>query len=191
MGGQVADLPTGNLGEHAEPECWETRLPEESPKAFKAFCLFRNMGYKRSIKACLELNDVDPKKYGSWSRYARLFNWKERAAKYDEYVAKEIEKELIAERVERKRRQMEMHNDFDGLVDKRIKTLNPEELDADGAMDLLERSAKHVLLFGGNRSGKTTVLVMALIYRAVAYPGSRHLICRYRAKDARSSVLHF
>lgn len=86
---------------------------------------------------------------------------------------------------------MEMHNDFDGLVDKRIKTLNPEELDADGAMDLLERSAKHVLLFGGNRSGKTTVLVMALIYRAVAYPGSRHLICRYRAKDARSSVLHF
>lgn len=142
MGGQVADLPTGNLGEHAGPECWETRLPEESPKAFKAFCLFRNMGYKRSIKACLELNDVDPKKYGSWSRYARLFNWKERAAKYDEYVAKEIEKELIAERVERRRRQMEMLNDFDGLVAKRIKTLNPEDLDADGAMDLLERSAK-------------------------------------------------
>ena len=79
MGGQVADLPIGNLGEHTGPECWETQLPEESPKAFKAFCLFRNMGYKRSIRACLELNDVDPKKYGSWSRYARLFNCKERA----------------------------------------------------------------------------------------------------------------
>ena len=59
------------------------------------------------------------------------------------------------------------------------------------ALELLKSSAKHVLLFGGSRSGKTTVLVMALIYRVVAYPGSRHLICRYRAKDARSSVLHF
>lgn len=58
------------------------------------------------------------------------------------------------------------------------------------ALELLKSSAKHVLLFGGSRSGKTTVLVMAIIYRAIAYPGSRHLICRYRAKDARSSVLH-
>lgn len=142
MGGQVADIPTGNLGEQAEPKCWETRLEAESSKAFKAFCMFRNMGYKRSIKACLELHEIDPKKYGSWSRYARLFKWNERAALYDEYVAKETERELIAERVERKKRQMEMLNGFDELVQKRIKTLKPEDLNADGAMDLLERSAK-------------------------------------------------
>ena len=142
MGGQVADIPTGNLGEQAEPKCWETRLEAESPKAFKAFCMFRNMGYKRSIKACLELNGIEPKKYGSWARYARMFNWNERAALYDEYVAKETERELIAERVERKKRQMEMLNGFDELVEKRLKTLDPEKLDAEGAMDLLERSAK-------------------------------------------------
>jgi PBSX family phage terminase large subunit len=57
------------------------------------------------------------------------------------------------------------------------------------ALALLKGGAKHILLFGGSRSGKTTVLVMAIIYRALAYPGSRHLICRLRAKDARSSVL--
>ena len=142
MGGQVAELPTGNLGEQAEPKCWEVRLEAESPKAFKAFCMFRNMGYKRSIKACLELHEIDPKKYGSWSRYARLFNWNERAALYDEYVAKQTERELIAERVERKKRQMDMLNEFDGIVAKRLKTLNPDDLNADGAMDLLERSAK-------------------------------------------------
>jgi hypothetical protein len=45
------------------------------------------------------------------------------------------------------------------------------------------------LLYGGSRSGKTTVLVMAVIYRALRFAGSRHLICRYRAKDSRSSVL--
>jgi len=57
------------------------------------------------------------------------------------------------------------------------------------ALALLKSGAKHILLFGGSRSGKTTVIVMAIIFRALMYAGSRHLICRYRAKDARSSVL--
>jgi PBSX family phage terminase large subunit len=57
------------------------------------------------------------------------------------------------------------------------------------ALKLIKGGAKHILLFGGSRSGKTTVIVMAVIYRAVRYAGSRHLICRLRAKDARSSVL--
>ena len=58
------------------------------------------------------------------------------------------------------------------------------------ALRLLKSGAKHVLLFGGSRSGKTTILVIVIIYRAVRYRGSRHLICRLRTKDARSSVLH-
>jgi hypothetical protein len=57
------------------------------------------------------------------------------------------------------------------------------------ALALVKGGAKHILLFGGSRSGKTTVLVMALLYRALRFAGSRHLICRLRAKDARSSVL--
>ncbi|MDR2701804.1 MAG: terminase family protein [Spirochaetaceae bacterium] len=57
------------------------------------------------------------------------------------------------------------------------------------ALALLKGGAKHILLFGGSRSGKTTVLVMAIIFRVLMYAGSRHLICRYRAKDARLSVL--
>jgi PBSX family phage terminase large subunit len=57
------------------------------------------------------------------------------------------------------------------------------------ALALLKSGAKHILLYGGSRSGKTTVLVMVIIFRALMYAGSRHLICRYRAKDARSSVL--
>jgi len=57
------------------------------------------------------------------------------------------------------------------------------------ALALLKSGAKHILLFGGSRSGKTTVIVMAIIFRALCYAGSRHLICRYRAKDAKSSVL--
>ena len=131
------------LNKGSEPvKSWEKKLDDESSKAFKAFCLFRSMGYKRSIKACMEMHGIEPKKYGSWARYARLFRWNERAAEYDAYIAKETEREILAERVERRKRQMEMLNGFDELVQKRIKTLKPEDLNADGAMDLLERSAK-------------------------------------------------
>ena len=58
------------------------------------------------------------------------------------------------------------------------------------ALSLIKSGAKHILLFGGARSGKTTILVLALIFRSLRYPGSRHLVCRLRLKDARSSVLH-
>jgi len=58
------------------------------------------------------------------------------------------------------------------------------------ALGLLKTKALHILLYGGSRSGKTVVLVMGLVFRAIKYPGSCHLVCRYRAKDARSSVLH-
>ena len=143
----------------AEPEkSWEKKLIDESPKAFKAFCLFRAMGYKRSIKACMEMHGIEPKKYGSWARYARLYHWNERAAEYDAYIAKETERELLAERVERKRRQIEMLNGFDELVGKRLKTLDPEKLDADGAMDLLERSVKlDSFITGADKEGSKPV----------------------------------
>lgn len=42
------------------------------------------------------------------------------------------------------------------------------------AITLLKSGAKHVLLVGGARSGKTAVILLALIYRACAYPGSWH-----------------
>ena len=137
---------------------WEKRLDDEPPKAFKAFCLFRSMGYKRSIKACMEMHGIDPKKYGSWARYARLYRWNERALEYDTYIAKETEREILAERVERRKKQMEMLNGFDELVGKRLKTLKPEDLNADGAMDLLERSAKlDSFITGANRENSKPV----------------------------------
>jgi len=53
------------------------------------------------------------------------------------------------------------------------------------ALALLKDGAK---LFGGSWSGKTTLLMMAVIFLAICFPGSRHLICRFRAKNAPSPV---
>jgi hypothetical protein len=121
---------------------WEKRLPGESAQAFNAFSMYRSMGFRRSIKGILTLHDIPAERYGSWSRWSRKFNWTDRAAEYDEYVAKESEKMVIAEHAERRKHIMEMLTKFDNLVDRRLDSLKAEELTAGGSMDLLERSAK-------------------------------------------------
>jgi len=56
------------------------------------------------------------------------------------------------------------------------------------AIRLLSGTAKYVLLFGGSRSGKTFILVYALIIRALKAPGSRHAILRFRANAVRQAI---
>ena len=56
------------------------------------------------------------------------------------------------------------------------------------ALQLLSSKASNVLLEGGSRSGKTAILIHALIVRALKAPGSRHLIVRFRFNHAKQSV---
>ncbi|MDR1031494.1 MAG: hypothetical protein LBL76_11565 [Treponema sp.] len=52
----------------------------------------------------------------------------------------------------------------------------------------IRRLLSIIPIFGGSRPGKTTVLVMAVIYRDLRFAGSRHVVYRYRAKkETRSS----
>lgn len=124
------------------PGPWGRRMDGESAGAFNAFCLYRAMGYSRSIKSCMELHGIEAKKYGSWARWARLFDWKNRAALYDEFIAKETEKGLINEHVEHRKRFMAMIGRMAKVVDDSIGKLSAKDIDADTAMNLLERSAK-------------------------------------------------
>ena len=57
------------------------------------------------------------------------------------------------------------------------------------ALKLLGGGSRYVLLFGGSRSGKTFILVYALLVRALRAPGSRHAILRLHANSVRQSVL--
>jgi hypothetical protein len=56
------------------------------------------------------------------------------------------------------------------------------------ANQLLGGTAKHVLLRGGSRSGKTFLIVRAICLRAMKYKNSRHAILRFRANAAKSSI---
>ena len=61
---------------------------------------------------------------------------------------------------------------------------NPAQLPATELLSLY----RHSCLVGGARSGKTTTIIRAIIMRALRFPGSRHVILRFRAVHADASV---
>jgi phage terminase large subunit-like protein len=59
----------------------------------------------------------------------------------------------------------------------------------EAARAILSGSAKHVMLFGGSRSGKTFLLTRQLVVRALKAPMSRHVIFRFRFNAVYASVM--
>jgi phage terminase large subunit-like protein len=56
------------------------------------------------------------------------------------------------------------------------------------ALALLGSPARHILLYGGSRSGKTFLLVRSVLVRALKASGSRHLITRFRFNHCKASI---
>lgn len=63
--------------------------------------------------------------------------------------------------------------------------LNPKQKEVRA---LLGGPETHCLVYGGSRSGKTFLLVYAVVIRALRAPGSRHLIARKATKHVKTSV---
>jgi phage terminase large subunit-like protein len=57
------------------------------------------------------------------------------------------------------------------------------------AQQLLAGLAKHILLYGGSRSGKTFLIVRAIVMRALKAPGSRHVMLRFRFNHIKTSIV--
>lgn len=55
-------------------------------------------------------------------------------------------------------------------------------------MALIREGRRHTLLYGGSRSGKTFLIVLCIVLRALIFPGSRHLIYRLHLKDVIDSI---
>ncbi|MFA5567978.1 MAG: phage terminase large subunit [Trueperaceae bacterium] len=63
--------------------------------------------------------------------------------------------------------------------------LTPKQVEANR---LLGSAATNIMLRGGSRSGKTFLLVRAIVQRALNAPGSRHAIFRFRFNHAKTSI---
>lgn len=57
------------------------------------------------------------------------------------------------------------------------------------AQQVFASPAKHILLVGGSRSGKTFLIVRNLVLRALKAPNSRHAMFRFRFNSIKSSVV--
>ena len=57
------------------------------------------------------------------------------------------------------------------------------------ARDVLAGPQTHTLLRGGSRSGKTYILLRAVLQRARKAPGSRHAVLRFRFNACRASII--
>ena len=57
------------------------------------------------------------------------------------------------------------------------------------AFTVLASGAKHVMAFGGSRSGKTFGWIRAIVVRALAAPGSRHAVLRFRFNHVKASIV--
>lgn len=58
------------------------------------------------------------------------------------------------------------------------------------AMQVIGSDARHILLEGGSRSGKTFIILRAIALRAVAAAGSRHVVLRLRFNHVKASIIH-
>jgi len=58
------------------------------------------------------------------------------------------------------------------------------------AKALISQTAIHIMLFGGSRSGKTFLLVLAVVNRALAASESRHAILRFRFNHVKATIVN-
>lgn len=71
-------------------------------------------------------------------------------------------------------------------LSERVFTLTPIQEEANR---LLGGRARHIFLRGGSRSGKTFILIRALVVRALRVPNSRHGVFRFRQIALRASIM--
>ena len=60
----------------------------------------------------------------------------------------------------------------------------------DEALTVLGTDARHILLEGGSRSGKTFITLRTVATRAIAAPGSRHAVFRLHFNSVKASVIY-
>lgn len=63
-----------------DPKLWERR-PDETPKPYEAFCIYRDMGTDRSLRAVAEKLEKSETLMGRWSS---RYEWVKRATAWDD-----------------------------------------------------------------------------------------------------------
>ena len=117
---------------------WE-RVNGETTKAYEAFCLYIGMGPERSIRKVAEQLHKSSTLIGRWSR---TYDWVRRAADYDEHLQEEKFKETRKKTRKMADRHISMALQMQEVALKRLKGLDPEEIDVKNLITLIRESTK-------------------------------------------------
>jgi hypothetical protein len=101
---------------------WE-RWPNESAKAFAAFCAYRDLGPNRSLVSAYRLQKGCERATisGCWSRWRKKYHWKDRAQAFDQErvvqlreAKRQVDLQLMGLRLQR---QTKVYSAYAGLAD--------------------------------------------------------------------------
>lgn len=85
-----------NPSESEERNVWD-HLPDESPKAFHAFTVYRDLGWERTVKKVV---DQLKKSASLVYRWSLDYHWRDRAQAWDEFQDQVIQRQQIKQRAE-------------------------------------------------------------------------------------------
>jgi hypothetical protein len=119
----------------SSPAPWEQQ-PRESSRAYGAFCTYRDLGPRRSLRAAANAfygrtSAASERQLDKWSR---AFGWVERASAWDRHLDAEARAAQEAARREMVERHLREARTLQGKALQRLQALTPEEL---GPVELL------------------------------------------------------
>jgi hypothetical protein len=125
------------------PEPWEQQ-PRESSRAFGAFCAYRDLGPRRSLRAAAEAyyrrsSAAVLRQCTTWSG---AFGWVERAAAWDRHLDAEARQAQEAARREMAERHAREARALQAKAVERLRALRPEELAPADLLRYLVEAAK-------------------------------------------------
>jgi len=121
-------------------EIWE-RLPNESSKAYQAFCIYRDLGVERSLEKVAQ-NRGKPGSRSWLDSWSTKYHWVERARAYDDYLEQEKRKEREKAILEMVDRHIKEAMALQQKALERLKTLNPDELTTRDVLNYLLEAMK-------------------------------------------------
>jgi hypothetical protein len=159
---------------------WD-RLPNERSKAYRFFCLYRDLGPTRTLEKLSHVKDSDLNRVATRANlkvYSRKYQWVARARSYDDYRAEKerIDNERLI--LEMNRRQAEDGRFFQHIAVMSLKELEPEKLRPADADRLFNTGVKTERLARGAQTEAVNVDVSTNVKFAresIADPEKRKL----------------
>lgn len=119
---------------------WD-KLEGESAKAFKAFCVYRDME-DRSMRKSLEVIGKPPGYIRQLERWSAAFGWVRRAEAYDVFQEAEKRRTMEKDRTKMNERHVKQSQAIQNKVVERLMTIKPSELSPSDLIKWFEVAAK-------------------------------------------------